>query len=113
MIVMVVLPWVAVVVLAAMLSIERINAQYQKERRKIDNEYVQHYIHVVVTYRKWKKDVLELKAMLRDCYWDSHRKPILKMINQGQKRIRMLRNLLNEYYFYYNPQAKQPQRSKK
>jgi hypothetical protein len=92
--------------LIAMILIEKNNTKYQKELRKIDNEYVQHYIHVVVTYRKWKKDVLELKAMLRDCYWDSHRKPILKMINQNQKSVRMLRNLLNKYYFDYNQEIK-------
>ena len=88
--------------LIAMILIEKNNAQYQKELRKIDNEYVQHYIHVVVTYRKWKKDVLELKAMLRDSYWDLDRKRILRLINQNQKAVRMLRGLLNKYYFDYN-----------
>lgn len=92
--------------LVAMILIEKNNTKYQKELRKIDNEYVQHYIHVVVTYRKWKKDVLELKAMLRDCHYELHRKPILKLINRNQKSVRMLRNLLNKYYFDYNQEIK-------
>jgi len=81
---------------------KNVEIECQKNLRNLDNEYVQHYIHVVNTYRKWKKEILELKAMLRDCHWDFGRKRILRSINQNQKSVRMLRSLLNKYYFDYN-----------
>ena len=81
---------------------KNVEIECQKNLRNLDNEYVQHYINVVITYRKWKKNVLELKAMLRDCHCDLERKRILRSINQNQKSVRMLRSLLNKYYFDYN-----------
>ena len=86
----------------SMLLIEKEESKRQKELRKLDNEYVKYYINVVVTYRKWKKEILELKAMLRDCHWDLERRRLLKLINQNNKSLRMLRSLLNKYYFDYN-----------
>lgn len=91
---------IVIVSLIFKILLQKIEIDYQKDCRKIDAEYLRHYISAVIYYRKLKSDYKRLKrgytmAGIID-------NPIVKSVLRKHRfKIKEIRNVINSYYFMH------------